>query len=87
MLLALSRSGPVPAGIVTLVLVLVPFASGWWAVAAATSGPDRKRRLGYGLAAVLALVTWAGFVVAPLALLVVALAPGRWFGDVTRAAR
>jgi hypothetical protein len=84
---ALARTGPTLAAVLTLVFVLVPLGVGWWAVSVAPETPDRRRRLGLGLAALLAFVMWSGYVVAPLALLAAALAPARWFDDVTRAAR
>jgi len=79
--LALARTGPTPLALVTLGYVATGLVAGWWVVWVARRVPlglTWRSRVGLGLAAVAALVVWAGFVVGPAAALVVAVTPNRW---------
>jgi len=78
--LALSKTGPTAGALVTAAFVVVPLVCGTWILGTAVRGdpPSAGRiRVGLTIAAVATLATWAGFVVAPAALLVLALLPRR----------
>ena len=81
--LALWRSGPTPGALVTAVFVVVPVVAGGWAVWLATRGDATfplRTRVGLAIAGVAALATWAGFLLGPVVLLAVAVAPSRFLG-------
>lgn len=82
-ILALSKTGPTAGALVTGVFVVVPVTCGGWVLRVLLrDGPltARRTRVGFALAGVLSLVTWAGFVVGPAILVVVSLLPSRLFG-------
>lgn len=78
MTLALARTGPTTAALVTAAFVAIPALAGCWAVWRALEA-DRpvglRTRAGFAVAGLLGLCTWAGFVVAPAVLLVAAVIP------------
>ncbi|WP_267640008.1 hypothetical protein [Haloarchaeobius amylolyticus] len=77
---ALLRTGPTAGAVVTGLFVVVPVLCGGWALGLALRGDlelTAGRRAGIAAAGGLALLTWAGFIIGPAALLVVAVAPGR----------
>lgn len=81
---ALSRTGPTPAALVTAAFVLVPAVAGGWALRVALRAdpsPGPRTRVGLLAAAVAALVTWAGFLVGPALLAAVALVARRSAGQ------
>ncbi|HKJ60348.1 MAG TPA: hypothetical protein VKA37_14045, partial [Halobacteriales archaeon] len=76
--LALWRTGPTPGALVTAAFVVVPVVAGGWAVWLATRGDATfplRTRVGLAIAGVAALATWAGFLLGPVVLLAVAVAP------------
>ncbi|WP_435318791.1 hypothetical protein [Haloarchaeobius sp. TZWSO28] len=78
--LALWHTGPTAGAVVTAIFVVVPVVCGLWAVRLAlrTDGTVAVgTRLGLAVAGVLSLVTWGGFIVGPVVLLGMALAPAR----------
>ncbi|MFB6184013.1 MAG: hypothetical protein ABEI96_05605 [Haloarculaceae archaeon] len=80
MSLALAATGPTPGALVTVVFVVVPAVCGGWTFAFARRGAPvvgPRTRVALLLAGAASLATWAGFVVASLAMVLVALAPSR----------
>jgi hypothetical protein len=79
--LALARTGPTLAALVTAAFVVVPLVCGGWVLRLA--GRDDlvlapRTRVGLAAAGVVSVVTWAGFVAGPAILLAVAAIPGRF---------
>ncbi|MEF8851316.1 MAG: hypothetical protein V5A28_02700 [Haloarculaceae archaeon] len=78
--LALATTGPTAGVLVTAAFVVVPLACGIWVLRVALRDelvfPPRTR-VGLAAASVAVLVTWAGFVVAPVILGALALLPTR----------
>jgi hypothetical protein len=84
MALALSATGPTAGALLTAAFVVVPALCGGWVLWLALGdglGLDLRTRLGLVVAALLSLATWAGFVVAPAVVLVVAAMPAEWVAD------
>jgi hypothetical protein len=80
--LAVVAAGPTAAVVVPLVFVVLPATLGGVVAARAVDpgfGMERQDRAVLAVAGLLSLGTWAGWVVAPLALLGFAAAPGGWF--------
>ncbi|MFC6863232.1 hypothetical protein ACFQGE_07125 [Halomicroarcula sp. GCM10025817] len=79
MALALSATGPTAGAVVTAVFAVVPLVAGAWAVRVALgTGPTTTlARAGLTVAAVLGVLTWAGYLVGPALLLAAAVAPMR----------
>jgi len=80
--LALAATGVTVAVVVPLIFVLLPATLGGAAAVRATDpafAMERRDRAFLAVAGLLSLGTWAGFVVAPAALLAGAAAPRRWF--------
>jgi hypothetical protein len=79
MVVALGKTGPALAAIVTAVFVAVPVVCGGWALQVAVRDPlvlGDRTRIGLSVAAIASLATWAGFLVGPAILAAVAvLAP------------
>ena len=76
--IALSKTGPTPAVLVTAVFVVVPLVCGGWVLRVALQDSfalGRRRRVGLVVSGVAALATWAGFIVGPAVVLVVAVVP------------
>jgi hypothetical protein len=81
--LAVVATGPTAAVVVPLVFVLLPATLGGVVATRAVDpgfGMERQDRAVLVVAGLLSLGTWAGWVVAPLALLGFAAAPQNWFG-------
>jgi hypothetical protein len=81
-LLVLLETGPTVAAVVPLVFVLLPATLGGAVVVRAVDPEfslERRDRAFLAVAALFTLGTWAGFVVAPAALLAGAAAPRTWF--------
>jgi hypothetical protein len=84
MALALTKTGPTAAALVTAVYAAVPAVCGGWVLAVVLRDalvPTRRTRLALAGAGIACLLTWAGFLVAPVAFLAVALAPARLLGE------
>lgn len=82
--LALAQTGPTLGALITGVFILIPLLGGSWAVWRALQRDcllTLRRRFGLALAGGLALITWAGFIVGPLVLLGLAVAPTSLLGD------
>lgn len=78
--IALSRTGPTLGALVTAAFVVVPLVCGGWAVwLSLGTGHTRttRTRVGLAVAAAASLMTWAGFIVGPVLLAAVAVAPNR----------
>lgn len=77
---SLLRTGLAPGALVTAVFVAVPVVCGGWVVWR-LGQPEftltARTRVGLGVAGAAALATWAGFIVGPAILLLVAPLPGR----------
>jgi hypothetical protein len=76
--IALAMAGPSAAALLPVAFVAVPAVIAWWLLRVAT-GDDlalgARRRAGLVLAGLAGLATWAGFLVAPAAALLVAAVP------------
>jgi hypothetical protein len=81
LLIAAGRTGPTLGMLVTAAFILIPAVAGGWAVGLAL-GPtielSTRRRSGLVAAGAGALVTWAGLILVPAVLVVVALLPNGW---------
>lgn len=78
--IALSKTGPTAGAVVTAIYVVVPLVCGGWALRVAVrekDAPSTLTRVGLVAAAVMSLLTWAGYIVGPLLVLAVALLPAR----------
>jgi hypothetical protein len=78
---ALAETGPTPAALVTAVYAVVPLVCGGWALRLSLRDALRlpvRTRVGLVVAGLLALVTWAGFIAGPVALLALAGTPRRF---------
>ncbi|MFC7018350.1 MULTISPECIES: hypothetical protein [Haloarcula] len=77
--IALSKTGPTAGAVVTAVFVVVPLVCGTWAlrVAVGTGPLTTLARAGLAGAAVLSVLTWAGYLVGPALLLAAAVVPAR----------
>ena len=78
--IALAATGPTPGALVTAVFVVVPAVCGGWTIGVALRRPiafSPRTRAGLAVAGVVALATWAGFLVGPGLLLALAVLPGR----------
>ena len=81
--LALAKTGPTAGALVTAAFVVVPLACGAWALGVALRDSplnSRWTRVGLATAGVATLLTWAGFIVAPAALVALAVLPRRVSG-------
>jgi len=81
--IALAATGPSAGALVTAVYVVVPGICGWWALRVArrpTAEMDARTRVGLAVAGLVALGTWAGFVVGPALIAAVAVGPRRVLG-------
>lgn len=79
-ILALTVTGLTAGALVTAAFVVVPLVCGAWILGVAVREDptfSMRTRLGLAFVAVASLLTWAGFVVAPAALVVTALLPWR----------
>jgi hypothetical protein len=77
--IALTRTGPTPGALLTAAFVVVPIIAGGWALwltLRRDQGLTLRTRVGLAVAGIATLVTWAGFIVGPAMLIVVALIPG-----------
>lgn len=82
--LALAQTGPTLAALVTGVFILIPLIGGSWAMRLALQREcrlTRRRRVGLGIAGVLTLLTWAGFLMGPVLLLGLSVLPARMLRD------
>ena len=76
--LALARTGPTLAAVLTAVFVVIPVVTGGWVLRFVLRNDfslDTPRRLAFAIVGVTALGTWAGFLVGPLVLLGLAVLP------------
>ncbi len=78
--IALSRTGSTSAALVTAAFVVLPVVCGLWIVRFSLSNElafPPSVRGGLAIAGVVSLLTWGGFIVAPVVVLVLSLTPGR----------
>jgi hypothetical protein len=78
--LALATTGPTASALVTAAFVVVPLVCGAWVLGVAVRDDlafSVRTRLGLAVAGLTALATWAGFLLAPAALVALSLFPGR----------
>lgn len=78
--LALAKTGPTASALVTAVFVVVPVLGGGWVLWRLRDGLEltARTRVGLALVGVTALVTWAGFLAAPVVVLLAAVVPARF---------
>jgi len=79
--IALSSIGPTVGMLVTAIFVAVPAVCGAWVLRCALRDDlvlEFRTRSGLAVAGAMSLVTWAGFIVGPAVMLLVALVPARW---------
>lgn len=84
MAIALSKTGPTAGALVTSAFVVVPLLCGGWVLWVATRDSlalSAWTRVGLAVAAAASLVTWAGFILGPVALFALALLPARFLRE------
>jgi len=81
MAVALFSTGPVASMLLTLVFVAVPAVCGTWVLRVALREDlvlGFRTRIGLAVTGAASLVTWAGLIVGPAVLLLIAVLPTRW---------
>jgi len=80
MSIALAQTGLTLAALITTVFVIVPVVGGSWVVGLGLKPDCRltsRRRVGLAITGILMLLTWAGFILGPVILIGLAVAPSR----------
>ncbi|MFO7925358.1 hypothetical protein [Natronomonas sp.] len=84
MSIALAQTGLTLAALLTTVFVIIPVVGGSWVVGLGLQPDYRltsRRRVGLAITGTLVLLTWAGFIIGPVILIGLAVAPSRVFTE------